>query len=99
MVADFPWTNSIFGSLLSLGSDQSAIPYRLFFVNMNIASTYLLGMICVFAIGSVGSIVMYCCHCRKYQIKSYCGFVYCFFVFGVVFAGCASLQGAVINPF
>lgn len=31
-------------------------------------------------------------------MDAYFTFLYNFFVFGVTFAGCASLQGAIINP-
>lgn len=32
------------------------------------------------------------------RMKSCLKFLYCFFIFGLTFAGCASLQGAIMNP-
>lgn len=32
------------------------------------------------------------------RMKSCFNFLYCFFIFGLTFAGCASLQGAIMNP-
>lgn len=42
MAADFPWLNFTFGNALSDSRDESPVPYSVFYINMNLASTYLL---------------------------------------------------------
>ncbi len=45
MVVDLPWLNSMFASQLTDVSDHVQVPFGLFFQNMSIAGTFLLGFI------------------------------------------------------
>jgi len=47
MTADFPWLNSLFGNLLGRDADITPYPYKVFFTNLNIGSTYFLALIIV----------------------------------------------------
>lgn len=47
MYADFPWLNSVFGEAMANESDLSPMGYRVFYVNMNIASMYFLACIMI----------------------------------------------------
>ena len=99
MTAEFPWLNSIIGGALANGSDVSAPPFKFFYVNMNIGSTYLLALACILFIGLIGLGIIKGCSCKTESLQSFGLFLYCFFGFGAVFAGTASLQGAVLNTF
>lgn len=99
MYADFPWLNKFFGTLLADARDTSPAAYSIFYINMNLASMYLLALCVIVCLVIVGLLVGKSFG-PKYQIKTnaYFTFLYNFFVFGVTFAGCASLQGAIKNP-
>lgn len=99
MYADFPWLNKFFGSNLSDSRDYSPSAYSIFYNNMNLASMYLLALSVIVALSIIGLLVGKSCG-PKYNPKMYAffTFLYNFFVFGAAFAGCASLQGAVLNP-
>ena len=47
MTADLPWANQSLGSLISLPYDIQPDAYSLFYVNMNMGSTYLIPLILV----------------------------------------------------
>lgn len=66
---------------------------------MNLASMYLLGL-SVFILFAIITIIIGKSLSPKYDYKmySYLQFLYNFFCFGLIFAGCASLQGAILNP-
>ena len=64
---------------------------------MNLASTYFLALIVIsflvflsWLTGKSGN--------SEIKMKSYFTFLYCFFIFGCLFAGFASIQGAIYNP-
>jgi hypothetical protein len=98
MYADVPFLNSFFGTLLADPRDQLPIPYSVFYTNMNIASMYLLPLCVIIGLCTIGIVVsrIYALNWNE-KMKSYLMFLYNFFVFGVTFAGCASLQGVFIN--
>ena len=103
MYADFPFLNAFFGSKLSDARDESPEPYAFFYTNMNLASMHLLACIAILAFVGVTVLVgKFCCEQRSrkrnFKMYAYLRFLYNFFIFGVVFAGCASLQGAFLNP-
>ena len=107
MVADIPWFNHIIGPAVSSPTDVSAKPFKIFFINMNIGSTYLLGLGVILLIGLIGIIIV-CLVYRSPEGKTsernkklglFVSFLHCFFAFGIVFAGTASFQGAILNPF
>ena len=64
---------------------------------MNFASMYLLGF-CVCLVLGLTALAVWKKVGDSDRLKSSFGFLYCFFVFGLTFAGCASLQGALMNP-
>ena len=107
MTADFPWLNHIIGPLVSLSTDTSGKPYKIFYTNMNIASTYLLALGVILLIGFIG-VAIFCLAYRSVEGKKsernkklivFISFLDSFFVFGIVFAGTISFQGAILNPF
>ena len=67
---------------------------------MNIASTYLFCVFIILVLAIVGPLIITCCRVKKSQgqIEAYLTFLYCFFAFGIVFAGCGCIQGAILNP-
>ena len=65
MVAEFPWLNSIIGGELANGSDVSALPFKFFYVNMNISSTYLFALAVILFIGLIGFGIIKCCKCKS----------------------------------
>lgn len=97
MVADFPWLNSYFGAALSQESDYSPLPYQLHYINMNIASQYLLALTVIVLLGFLGWLIGKSCNSEE-KTKNYFSFLYCFFALGLTMAGAASLQGAILNP-
>lgn len=99
MYADFPWLNRFFGEKLSDARDLSPAAYSLFYVNMNIASMYLLALSILAVLIIIGLLVGKSFGKKyEYKMNAFFTFLYSFFVFGVTFAGCASLQGAIDNP-
>jgi hypothetical protein len=44
MVVDFPWWNDVMADLFTDTSDIVAVPFGLFYQNMNIAATFLVGL-------------------------------------------------------
>lgn len=42
MIADFPWLNGTFSSLIANSSDVIPAPYTIYYVSLSLASTYLL---------------------------------------------------------
>ena len=96
MTADIPWANESIGNLVSKGSDVQPEPYSLFYVSMNIGSTYLISliiiMICTFGVflGLAQDGI---------QNRPPLTFVFQnFFLFGVFSCGAASFYGALLNP-
>jgi hypothetical protein len=66
---------------------------------MNIASMYMLNLCILLFVCIVAFIISKKCQ-QKNSVKmnAFFTFLYNYFVFGVTFAGCASLQGAIMNP-
>lgn len=99
MYADLFFLNKFFSASLADIRDSSPAAFSIFYVNMNIASMHLLALcifltlcILVFLIGRI------CQSKYQTQIDALFTFLYNYFIFGMTFAGCASLQGAIINP-
>jgi hypothetical protein len=44
MMADLPWLNSYFADRLSVSTEILPYPYRLFYISLSLASTYLLAL-------------------------------------------------------
>jgi hypothetical protein len=97
MFADFPWLNSYFGSNLGDPRDKLPEPYSFFYINMNFGSTYLLAFFVIILFIIVGLIIGKTMNCKT-KVSAYFVFLYNFFSFGLIFAGCTSLQGNIINP-
>lgn len=97
MSADLPYLNHYFGSVLSDSSETVPLPYSVFYINMNLASQYILPLcVCVLLI-IIALLVGKSCEADK-PMYNYLSFLYMFFVFGLSFMGCACLQGAILNP-
>ena len=97
MIADLPWLNTTFGTILSRESDASPDPYRLFYTSMSIASTFLLPLMIISLLFLVFVILMCSFQNCKYHIKNLMLFFYCFFLGGMSFACAACVQGALLN--
>ena len=97
MNADFPWANAAVGAALGNESDSQPFAYAVFFTNMNFASMYLIAFSVILLMVLVVFLV-----CKRFfdqeKMKSCFEFLYCFFIFGLTLAGCASLQGIIMNP-
>jgi hypothetical protein len=99
MYVDLPWLNSFFAINLADARDRSPSAYSLFYTNMNFASMYLFALCIIVLLSAVGVIVGRNIKQKNYvKVNAYFVFLYNFFFFGATFAGCASLQGAVLNP-
>jgi hypothetical protein len=99
MWADLFWLNKVFASHLADKRDHSPPSFSVFFANMNIASMYLLNLCVLAFVGSIAFIISKKCKQQNNaKINAFFAFLYNYFVFGATFAGCASLQGAIINP-
>lgn len=97
MAADIPWLNFELGSVFGRKTDTIPYSYSIFYVNMNVGSTYFLAFcfiiilfLIVLAAGKFSG--------NSFKMYSYYEFLYSFFSFGVAFAGCVALQGAILNP-
>jgi hypothetical protein len=44
MVIDFPWINDVFADLLTNTSDNIQVPFGIFYTNMGVFGTFLLGL-------------------------------------------------------
>lgn len=98
MYADFPWLNRFFGEKLSDSRDTTPDPYSLFYDNMNLASMYLLPLSIFILLFIITVLVGKSLPEYTHKMNSTLQFLYNFFSFGMIFAGCASLQGAIMNP-
>jgi hypothetical protein len=99
MWADLFWINKEFASHLADSRDLSPPSFSRFFTNMNIASMYMLNLCVLTFVGTVTFITSKMCQLKHtHKMNAFITFLYNYFVFGVTFAGCASFQGAVINP-
>jgi hypothetical protein len=99
MVADFPWANTAIGNALGDPLDIQPYPHSLFFVNMNLASTYLLALVIFGFLAGIAWIVSkFTEGIPQQRAHGYIQFLYWFFIFGCTFSGCTSLQGAILNP-
>jgi hypothetical protein len=79
--------------------DKSPPAFSLFYLNMNLASTYLLAFLVLIFLAIIGLIVRKCFGNKNNEkTNAFFTFLYNFFAFGAAFAGCISLQGALINP-
>ena len=83
---------------MSLGNsaDLQPDPYDLFYVNMNIGSTYFLATCIIILLLLIGWIVGEVAK-KKKKMWSYFEFMYNFFVFGFTLGGSLSFQGAFLN--
>ena len=97
MIADLPWFNQFFGNALSDPRDSSPLPYRLFFVSMNLPSTFFLPLIAVVGLFLVLGFVACNFEFLRATFRNLASFLYCFFLGGISFAVAACVQGGVIN--
>ena len=97
MNADFPWANSAIGEALGNESDDKPFAYAVFYSNMNFASMYLIAFSVILLLALIVFIVFKRLN-NKEKMMSCFKFLYCFFIFGITVAGCASLQGIIMNP-
>lgn len=44
MAADLPWLNEVLGGIFGKDSDITPYPFKVFFMNLNIGSTYFLAL-------------------------------------------------------
>lgn len=65
MVGDFPWLNRIMGGLVGDASDTVPPPYSLFYVNLNIASTFFLPFMFLLLLMLLLPLLMHCCTKRS----------------------------------
>lgn len=65
---------------------------------MNLASMYLLALSIFILLALIAVLIGKSLSKFEYKMYSFLGFLYNFFAFGMFFAGCASLQGAIVNP-
>ena len=98
MYADFPWLNRFFGEKLADQRDIEPDAYSIFYDNMNLASMYLLALSIFILLAFIALLVGKSLPKQEYKMYSFLSFLYNFFSFGLFFAGCASLQGAIMNP-
>ena len=98
MNADFPWANTAIGEALGNESDNQPFAYAVFFGNMNFASMYLIAFSVILLLALLTFIIFKRLN-DKDRMMSCFNFLYCYFIFGVTVAGCASLQGIILNPF
>jgi hypothetical protein len=100
MLADLPWLNDYFGYNLGDPRDIQPEAYSIFYINMNFASTYLLAFFIIILLISIVGLMIEKGLPRNFitRYKAYLVFLYNFFSFGLIFAGCTSLQGSILNP-
>jgi hypothetical protein len=99
MYIEFPWLNHYIGSNFSDARDFTPEPFSLFYVNMNLASLYLLAILVAIGLGALGMLIGRLLGSRDgVKIRAYLTILYNLFIFGSAFAGFASLQGIFMNP-
>ena len=47
MAADLPFLNSFFGSIFGSDADVTPYPYKVFYLNLNVGSTYFLALLTI----------------------------------------------------
>lgn len=99
MAADFPWFNEVLGGIFGRDSDITPYPYKVFYMNLNIGSTYFLAL-CIISLLLICKFILPKILNEEHTLKtkSMTEFLYSFFIFGIIFASCLSLHGAIINP-
>lgn len=113
MTADWPWAAGRIGTLLGDSSDVTAPGYLLFFTNMSLFSTFALPLLILLILLVLVYLVFGRSAPSSFSLRNENGekmarasnkylsireFLFSFFQMGLVFAGCASLQGAILNP-
>lgn len=83
------------GSILGVRSDYVPIQLVMYYYNLNLASTYLLSLILFIILISCRFIIS---SDHQFARIKYTTFIYSIFMFGIIFAGSLSLQGAIFNP-
>lgn len=97
MYADFPWLNDFFAEALADPRDLAPTAFHIFYRSMNFASMYLLAFCVLLFLGFLAFLIGKSVG-NELKMYSSLRLIYNFFSFGAVFAGCASLQGAILNP-
>ena len=98
MSADFPWLNAYIAQYLVDISDDTPNPYLLFYLNMNIASTYLIALIVIGFLWFTSFLLSIgISEKHKNKVHSFQSFLYNFFILGCVVASTASIIGAMNN--
>ena len=65
MAADIPWLNSYFSAHLSEIRDSSPDPYKLYYISLSIASTYLMALVVLIILALVIGIIYLVCESRR----------------------------------
>lgn len=97
MMADLPWLNQIIGDSISEPSDFTYPPYRLYYVNMNFASTYLFAFTLYAFAWFISFLIGLGFKNLKKEVASFQSFLYLFCITGLIVAAIASVQGAFLN--
>ena len=98
MLADLPWFNNYFASILSEPRDISPKPYLMFYTSLSISSMYLLPVIFLMVSFVLLKTVSYLKPKSKATTKNLLSVLYSFFLGGLSFAAAACVQGAILNP-
>ncbi len=104
MALSCPWMNDFFGQTFSDPSDNSPSLMKIFYFNLNIASTYLTPLGVIILLLLIGTLVIKLCGSsveKKRQLSSaiFFNFIYNIFSYGAIFSSIISVQGGFINTF
>lgn len=98
MTADIPWMNVSLGGKMGNIHDITPDPFKMYYTNLSLVSTYFIALIVIFILWFCLGFVGFVCEDSRRNIEALKGFLYNFFGFGVVLAGCLALQGTIYNP-
>ena len=69
MVIDMPWLNNFFGNIFGRDSDITPYPFKMFYMNLNLGSTYFLAWMSIMVLIGVSFLFLkYCSEENKYRV-------------------------------
>ena len=90
MTPDFPWLNNYFGEIFGKITDISPLPYKMFYTNLHVGSTYFLAICIILGLALIvfGTARLFSVEGKALKVAE---FMYSFFIFGALFSAIISL--------
>lgn len=105
MLLNFPWMNEPLGNMLGNTFDNSPAVMKIFYVNLNIGSTYIVALAVIIILLILGYAIISLCNDKKKDDKPmeenksiFFNFIYNLFSYGAIFTSTLAVQGCFMNP-